>query len=151
MEYTFNKARKMVMDGIYECVLSRIEPKTYNDRTYWQLSFIIRNDVDSNDKRYRNWYINKNINYGEYYDEKSEQVLNDIINTQEYEGKSIEFKSENDLLAYLKGILCKVKVKTYPDKNGETRQQLSFYKSDYKPNKETQIEVEIDNIDDLPF
>lgn len=137
MEYTFQKTSNLVENGSYECLLEKIEPKVYDgERTVWELNFKIRDDIESNDKRFRKWYLKVFVSYGAYYDARSEKVLTEIINTQKFDGTQKHFDTEEDVLQFLKGLLCVVVVQNYVDKkDGKLKQAKHFKPTNYQPKK----------------
>ena len=157
MIYTFSKT-KNVDEGNYECTLEKFENKTWEDKTYWQLTFRIRSDVDKNPQKWRNWTFRKNIYYGAYYDDKSAQVLQELMNAKGYDGNTIEIKdikdnegkviksAEEQLREELLGLYCVVNAKNITTTEGKNLQVLHFRKSAYQP-----IVLDQNILDDAPL
>lgn len=156
MSYLFTQKEKKEFEQLpaatYEVVIEKIDYKTTsNGKEYLSFSMKIREDIASNNEKYRKWHIFETA-WKDVDGQYSFFVLQNLVNTQPRESESIEFENVEEVIKFLTGAYLKVKITYEANKNLETVQRRKYYPTDYKAVIQEKPEYEeIINDNDLPF
>jgi hypothetical protein len=146
MSYEINKNTdyELIPDKTeLECRIEKMTFKTTTSgRRYIDVSFRVRDDVDSNGQ-FKNRVLFKAIwSLKDKPDMYNPVDISNLTNTQDYEGNSITFSTIDDVITYLTGISLRVKVgieesEQYGNKNICSK----FFKTNFAPKKVEKVEA----------
>ena len=157
MSYTFSKDidySKAVPSGEYEVQITKLEPKpiAYVDKEgnkveteVLNIELNIRDDWNDNPKSAVNHKIyDSAFRRGGGFDTR---VIGPIINAIPREENDIDFKSDEELIAYMKGACVRIKLQYGTNQKGKTISRIEYEPSLITTKKLDTVVVE----DDLPF
>lgn len=145
MSYEINKKTDYELIPIGTELECRIEKMTFktttSGRKYIDVSFRVRDDVDSNGQ-FKNRVLFKAIwSLKDKLDMYNPVDISNLTNTQNYEGNSIVFLTIDDVIVYLTGINLRVKVGIEESEQYGNRNICSkFLKTNFAPKKVEEIE-----------
>ena len=154
MSYIFEKKETLkVEDGEYECICANVEllskfENGQETKKRMQFTFKVRDDIESNGK-FKNWFIYDTAWFNDNEQQYDTRKLESIINALPRNDATLTFNDENELMQYVLHKAFRLKLTTKIGKDYQTRQYISYRKSQQVA-KQSVVDITEDD-DQLPF